>query len=574
MRLLFTGLFNLLLAALSLLGLPFRLLRRRRRSEYVQFRLKGDPPYRRQLSLSRRLFGRKERSSVASLEELREQLLDVAAEPDVKGVLFLFDELTAPPAKRDVLAGLFDEVRRAGKEVVAHALSASNGECELLFAADRVAVSPGGRLELTGFAAEAMALGAALERIGVQAHFVRRGDYKTAPELFTHAQVSDIQRLTIEGFLDEQYARLVDAVSRGRKKTQDEARALIDAGPYSAQRALAAGLCDARVSEVELAAWLGLPKGAQGVARTEEEEKRARPADRRRLTTYAGLDSARLWPRRRYRRLRRRARVGVVAVNGMIVSGDGGVSVGRRAAGSDAVVRALRAAGRDRRARGVVLHVSSPGGSSLASEQILEEVQRLARKKPVVAYFDRVAASGGYMVALGAREIWTDRSAITGSIGVFGGKFELSGLFSKLGVQRTLLTRGKNAGLASSTRGFTADERAAMEAEVEETYQVFLGEVAKARKMTVPQVHALAEGRVYSGQRALGVGLVDKVGGFEEACRRALELAGRTPRAFDLALYQRQAAPLSLSSLLRSATGARLYSLWMPLWNFSGLDLR
>ncbi len=569
MRILFAALLNLVRLVLLLLTLPLRLLSRRRTPAYVQFRLRGDPPYRRVLGL-RRWLTRREKGQVSSLEELSAQLTALAGDPQVKGALFLLEDLAAPPAKREALTRLFAELRRAGKEVVAHALAASNAEYELMCSADRVLLSPGGRVELVGFAAEAMAVGDGLRRAGVQAHFVRRGDYKTAPELFTNGQVSDIQRQTLEGFLDEQYARLVEALVQGRKLTAEAAKQRIDEGPYSAQRALDAGLCDALVSEADLPAFLALPKGARTVEPATEQEERAAG---RQLSSFEGYNATRLWPTGRFRRLRRRPRLGVVSVAGVIVSGEGGgMTIGGRAAGAQAIARALRAAGRDRRSAGVVLYVSSPGGSTVASEQLLEAVQRLARKKPVVAFFDRVAASGGYMAALGAKEIWSDRSAITGSIGVFGGKFDVSELLGRLGIHRTVLTRGRNAALGSAARGFTESERAALEAEVEESYQVFLRHVAKARGMSVEDVHRLAEGRVYSGQGALAVKLVDRVGGFEDACRRALELAGRGAQAFDLALYQRSGSPLSLAALLRSAAGARLYALWMPVWQLPGLE--
>ena len=222
---LFAAIFNVVLAVLAILTLPLRLLRGRRRPEYVQFRLKGDPPYRRRLGLGRRwLARREERGQVSSLEELSAQLSDLAGDPKVKGALFIIDDLSVPPAKREALAGLFEILRRAGKEVVAYGLAAANTEYELMCAADRVVVAPIGRIELVGFAAEATAVGAALDRLGVQAQFVRRGDYKTAPEVFTHAHVSDIQRQTIEGFLDEQYSRLVEAISKGRGLLAPQAR--------------------------------------------------------------------------------------------------------------------------------------------------------------------------------------------------------------------------------------------------------------------------------------------------------------------------------------------------------------
>jgi protease IV len=158
-----------------------------------------------------------------------------------------------------------------------------------------------------------------------------------------------------------------------------------------------------------------------------------------------------------------------------------------------------------------------------------------------------------------------------GSIGVFAGKFDASSLLQRLGIGRTLITRGENAGLHSSSRGFTPHERATLEAEVEETYQAFLGMVAKARGTTPEEVHLRAEGRVYSGTRAHAAGLVDRLGGFEEACRRALDLAKVAEGPYELKAYGARAEPLSLLRLLLGVAGAQLYALCPVSLGLDGL---
>jgi len=466
----------------------------------------------------------------------------------VKGILLELENVHVPPAKREEPARLLTDFRAAGKRVVGWAVSVDNLGYQLLCACDELLLAPAGRVDLLGYAAEATALGEGLGRIGIQAHFVRRGDYKTAPELFTHAEVSDIQRQTLEGFLDERYAELVDVVALARRRTPEEVRALVDAGPYGARRALSAGLVDALCSEADLPARL-LGGTAQG-----EDEPRS-------IDSYAAYLSHLPLPPVRWRPLRLPPRLALVSVSGMIMQGKGGRGFGPKAAGSDPVVKAVRAAARDPRTKAVLLYIDSPGGSALASELILEAVQRAGRKKPIVAFVDRVAASGGYMAALGAREFWSAPHAIVGSIGVFAGKFDASGLLQHLGIGRTLITRGENAGLHSSSRGFTPHERASLEAEVEETYQAFLAMVAQARGTTPEQVHPRAEGRVFSGTRALAAGLVDRVGGFEEACRRALELAKVPPGRYELAAFGAREQPLSLLRLLAGASQAQLYAL-------------
>jgi protease-4 len=217
-----------------------------------------------------------------------------------------------------------------------------------------------------------------------------------------------------------------------------------------------------------------------------------------------------------------------------------------------------------------LLYINSPGGSALASELILEEVRRVALRKPVVAYVDRVAASGGYLVAMGANEFWADPHALGGSIGVYAGKFDFSQLMERVGVKREVLARGLRAARFSPSRPFSKSEEEALEAAIDEIYGDFLEAVAKARKKTVEEVRVHAEGRVFSGRRAMSAGLVDKLGGFEDAARRAMDLAKVPKRRFELSLH-RPSARVSLGRVLAQVMSGQVYALWSPSWSLPGL---
>jgi len=546
LRALFAAIANLLLALLWTLLLPLRLLRREAPAVHVRFRLEGDPPYRKVRGAAR-LFDRPEPDSVGSLDELRGQLDVLCADPRVKGVVFELQDLAVAPAKRHSLAALFERLRRAGKEVVGYATSATNSEYALLCRMDRILMPSAGRLELTGFAAEATALGEGLRKLGVSAQFVRRGDYKTAPELFTHDSVSEIQRQTLEAILEERHRELVETIAAGRKLPPADAAGRIDRGPYSARRAQSVGLVDAICSEADL----------------EQGLKREAGAPAPKLQTYDEYLGGRRFPPVRWVKLRPPPRLGLIRMRGMIVHASGTAPFQSLVA-SGPTAKAIRAAERDRRCKAVLLYVDSPGGSALASELILEELKRLQKKKKVLAYFDRVAASGGYMAALGAHEIWAGPHAIAGSIGVFAGKFDVSGLLERVGIRRAVITRGENAGLLSFSRPFTEKERQALEADVEETYQAFLDHVAAARKLPRDAVRERAEGRIYSGRAALEAKLVDRVGLFEEACRRALELGGVSGESFRLHPYAARRRSFSWLNALRALGTGQLFALWFP----------
>src|SRR2546423_6053103 len=229
---------NLLVLALVLVTAPLRLFRSRARPEWVRFRIKGDPPYR-VIQRRRWPFARRpEPGSVVSVWAVERHLAVLERDPRVKGIVLELEGWEVGPAKRAALARLFDRFRGKGKQIVGYAVTANNLEYELLCECDRVVMPPAGRLELLGFSAEATALAAGLSRAGVTAHFVRRGDHKTAPELFTHDRISEIQRKTLETMLDERYAELIKQLAKGRKLSDADARARVDEGPYSARRAV------------------------------------------------------------------------------------------------------------------------------------------------------------------------------------------------------------------------------------------------------------------------------------------------------------------------------------------------
>jgi protease-4 len=542
---------NLWVGVASVLVFPLRALRYSGRPTVVRFLLKGSPPFREGLAARRPFWKKVDAAQVRSLELLNKQCERLGADARVKSVVFEVEGFVASSAQRQLVVEIISNLRAAGKTVWGYAIHGDTAEYEVLSACERIAMAPAGRLELTGFAAEAFTLGSFLKKWGVRAQFVRRGEHKTAPELFTHEQVSDIQKKTLETLLEERYQTLVQALATGRGFSLEEARAKIDAGPYSARRAFAEKLVDELRNPVEFAHHLLADEHAVEIPNIDDWKA-------------TRLVRADVW-----KPVRRKPGVFVVPVNGMISHGaGGGLPLGPTVAGSEGVVRLLRRAAEDRRCQAVVLHINSPGGSALGSELILEEVKRLAAKKPVVAWFEKVAASGGYMAALGAQEIWSAPLAIVGSIGVFAGKFEVSELLQRLGVSHSLITRGRNAAIFSMSKAFSPTEEAALEADVGETYEVFLEQVASARKMSRDDVHARAEGRIYSGTAALKAGLLDRVGPFEDAARRALELANIRSRDFDVRGGGLRKMALPGLSFLQQLQSEHLWALWHPSWKW------
>jgi protease-4 len=285
-------------------------------------------------------------------------------------------------------------------------------------------------------------------------------------------------------------------------KPQHEIAEIMDRGPQLARAAQRARMIKGMADEYDL-----------------DTELRA-AFGREQLTRELPPDETRDWGKR--------PAIGVVMVDEEIVDGES-VDVpfiDIHMTGGDTVVRTLESMAADPRVRAIVLRVDSPGGAALASEKIWRAVRRARERKPVIASMGAVAASGGYYVACAADEIWADPSTVTGSIGIFYGKVDVTELASTIGVGIEHFRRGKRAGAESLFRPFTDDERAALADVLRNYYNLFLTRVAEGRGMSVEAVDSLARGRVYSGDAAQRIGLVDRLGGLASALIRARELAG------------------------------------------------
>jgi protease-4 len=488
-----------------------RWLLRPRAPDYVLFELGGDLPYR----------GRFARPGtddpwwvarspwVRSIDELRRRLRAVAEAKEVTGVVFRLRGLQCGLERIAELRRLVAELRADGKRVLFHADEMSNREYLLACAGDAVWLTPGGHLALAGLAAESLTFAGALEKAGVQAQVVRRGAYKTAAETFSHREPSPEQKETLNRLLDQLFEEWVRMIGSGRKLAPEEVKRRIDGGPYGARSARDAGLVDGLCHADELYARLA-PEG----------RKRAR------IAPYAALAASRGHPFRWDPVADPRPRVLIVPVVGTITGGRSQPAGPMRSAGAETLKRVLERARRDPGVRSVVLHVDSRGGSALASDLIHRAVKKLRARKPVVAYLEDVAASGGYFIACGAQRIYASPTCVTGSIGVFSVKMEASALLSRLEVGRAEVLRGANAGFSLWTRPWTESERAAMERNVQEVYDDFLDAVVEGRGLARDKVLESAEGRVFLAGEAQGRGLLDALGPLDAALDEARRLAG------------------------------------------------
>jgi len=387
-------------------------------------------------------------------------------------------------------------------------------------------MQPSGSLGLIGFASNAMFLRDALDKAGIEAQFVARGEYKSAANLFTEGGFTDAHREAVTRMLESLQEQVWQAVAESRKVDPGALDKWADQAPLLRDDAVASGLVDRIGFRDEAYARIAEMVGVEDVS---DPDVDAPP--RLYLARYAGAARSRLAPPVPSVPGRRsKPTIAVITLDGAIVNGRGGpqfLPLGPSPVGGDTIAPALRAAAADDAVSAIVLRVDSPGGSVTASETIWREVQRAReRGKPVVASMGGVAASGGYYVSMAADAIVANPGTITGSIGVITGKLVVRDLKGRLGVGSDTVRTNANADAWSIDAPFTPEQRARREAEADLFYTDFVERAADGRKLSTEAVDDVARGRVWTGADALARGLVDELGGFRTAVRRAKILAG------------------------------------------------
>ncbi len=418
-------------------------------------------------------------------------------EPSLKTVFVRIAATDLGWARAREIRDALGRLRSKGKKLIAFLEDSGNMEYYIASCADEVVALPEAILEIHGLSAEVMFLKGAFDKFGVEAQFVAMGKYKNAPNQYTEKKFTAAHREQMESLIGGLYREYIREVAKSRKKTEAEIEALISAGPYDGASALDAGLVDK----------LEYP----------EEALEEAGETHRHLGDFKDKGGA----------FDTRPKVALIFVDGEILSGEsqeGGLGSGA-VAGSDTIAEALRNAAEDDSIKAVVLRVNSPGGSGSASDVIAREVENTVADKPVIVSMGDYAASGGYYVSAPASAIVADPTTITGSIGVFFGKFVLKGLFDKLGITNDYVDFGQGGSFSSVSRRWSLEDQAKVEGLASRFYDRFLSLVAENRHMDVEAVHQIAQGRVWTGAEAKKVGLVDELGGFDKALAVAKDKA-------------------------------------------------
>lgn len=432
---------------------------------------------------------------------------DVAAvaAADVRGLWITMAQAPSGWASLAALRRALLAVRRAGKRVVVELEHAGNAELYLASAADEVYVRPGSVVFCVGLGGTMRFYGDALARLGLEYDVEAVGAYKSFGEAFSRGFATPPNREAVSAIVAELQEGWEAAICEGRGLSREGLRGLLAEGAILAEAAAEARLVDGVLHHDQVERKLEDPPGREIATR---DFRRWAVVNRRRSRLGAWIDG--------------RPAIAVLHLEGAVVDGDG--LPGATTIGAGPAARAMERLGEDAGVHAVVLAIKSPGGSAAASEALWRAAHELGKKKPVVAALSDVAASGGYYLAVAAAEIVAEAGTLAGSIGVIAGKPVLRPALGRVGVHAEDVLGAPMAGLFTD-RKFDARERAAFRRTLEAMYALFVGRVAAGRRMTAAAVEPVAQGRAWTGAAAHARGLVDGIGGVEDAIARAARLA-------------------------------------------------
>jgi protease-4 len=489
------------------------------KSVIAVFRLHGpvtEAPMDEMLSLFGDTGGTSLRDLVSRLDKARE-------DKTVKAVVLTVDGFGVGFAQMEELRQAIDAIKSSGKDVYVHADSLYMREYALVSGASRISQSPTATMWLLGLYGEAPYARGLFDKIGVTPDFLTCGDYKSAAEMFMRTGPSKQAEEMQNWLQDSMYTTMVQLVAEGRKVPVDKVKGWIDGGMCSSAAAKEAGMIDAVEHRQEFEAML---RGKFGEKTTFDKRYGKKEGPKIDFSSPFGVLNfyAELLGGARKKAPGKDA-VAIVYVEGPIVEGTveaSPLALGGGVAASTPIRRALDKAAADDTIKAVVLRVNSGGGSATASEIIMDATKRVKAKKPLVVSMGDVAGSGGYYVACAADTIFVDRSTITGSIGVVGGKLVTTDAWKNAGITWKGYKRGAKSGIMGSAEPFSDEERKHLQGWMDEIYGVFKGHVTSIRgsKLKKP-LDEISGGRVYTGEQALALGLVDKIGTLQDAVRFA-----------------------------------------------------
>ncbi|MDD3044883.1 MAG: signal peptide peptidase SppA [Candidatus Delongbacteria bacterium] len=445
-----------------------------------------------------------------SVRGLIEQINRLKEDKEVAGILIKDKNYSMTFSNREELRNALEDFKASGKKIYSYFVSASQSNYYLLSVSDKIYMYPEGDLELQGLGAELMFFKGILDKLGVKMQAIRHGKFKSAVEPFTQEQASEENLEQMDKFLTRLDDHFKASISSGRNMSVEELNSLMNTIPfYTGKSALENKLVDELIIENKL----------EKAVRKDLENK---PSIINSKQYFTFKEESPQWEAVFDRK------IAIVYATGSIMTGKssgGGFLSGDRM-GSDTTVELIRKARKDPNVKAIVFRVDSGGGSGLASDLILTEL-KLAQeedKKPVIISMGSMAASGGYWISCYGDRIFADKTTLTGSIGVFGLIPSVEGLIGKVGINTQKIRKNKFA-VQSWFEDLNQDETDFMQMHIDGFYKGFVEKVADARKKSFEEIDKIAEGRVWAGEDALELGLIDEIGDLNDAIKYAAQKA-------------------------------------------------
>jgi protease-4 len=440
------------------------------------------------------------------LDDILKNIRKAKNDAHIKGIYLDLTSVPAGIATLEEIRSALIDFKNSGKFIISYSEMYTQATYYLATVADKIYLNPQGLLEFKGLSAEVMFFKGALEKLDIEPQIIRHGQFKSAIEPLILDKMSEANRKQTMTYMGSIWNHILKGISERRKLSIDELNRLAnEMSIQNASDAVKYKLADQLVYEDEVIADLKKRTG-----RSLKDK-----LDMVTLSKYTDVSD-------NEPKSLSMDKIAIVYATGSIESGKGDDNT----IGSERIAKAIRDAREDEKVKAIVLRVNSPGGSALASEVIWREVALARKQKPVVASMGDVAASGGYYISCAANKIVASPNTITGSIGVFGVLFNGQKLLNeKLGITIDTVKTNTHADIGSVYRPLTAAERAVVQKGVEDIYTTFITRVAEGRKKTVAEVDSIGQGRVWSGEDALKIGLVDEIGGLNKAIAIAAKLA-------------------------------------------------
>ncbi len=452
-----------------------------------------------------------ENSGTLGLNKILSSIERAKTDENIKGIFLDLNIIQASLSELYEIRLALEDFKTSGKFIVAHADYYTHTSYYIATVADKIYITPTGSLIWKGFASQVMYYKGLLDKLELKPEIIRHGKFKSAVEPFMTDQMSDENRLQIETMLNSMWDKYLEEISKTRSLDIESLNLYADSLLInSSEKAVALKLIDGQKFRNDV---LDELKELIGI---EEKDK----LNTVKLSKYIETDIEDITEM--YAEIDKGEKIAIIYAEGDIIPGkskDGSM-------GSITIANAIKKAANNESVKAIVFRVNSPGGSALASEVILHEIELAKAKKPVVVSMGKYAASGGYYISCYADKIYAEPYTLTGSIGVFSLMFNLEDLlYNKIGIKINTVKTNESSDFGSMLRPLTPNERQHLQLQVEDIYDDFISHVAKGRNMTKEQVDEIGQGRVWAAQDALEIGLIDEIGTIDDAVKHAASLA-------------------------------------------------